>query len=189
MPNKNNAPTHLDKLRALIIQQTDNCVLFTGSLNNGYGHLRVRGKVRQAHRVAWELANGADVPAGMFILHSCLKTRACVNPRHLRVGTAQDNADDMMRDGTQVSVRGDAHYARLHPELMPRGEAHPARLHPERMARGEAHGLAVLTADKVRAVRESLGRGETGAAIARALGVSETAIRNIKLGHTWKHVV
>ena len=60
---------------------------------NGYGQVHVKGKTAYAHRVAWELANG-PLPVGAFILHSC-DNRRCVNPDHLRIGTFQDNMDDM----------------------------------------------------------------------------------------------
>lgn len=36
------------------------------------------------HRVAWALANGGPVPAGLVVDHLC-STRKCCNPRHLRV--------------------------------------------------------------------------------------------------------
>lgn len=44
---------------------------------------------------------------GMMILHRC-DTRHCVRPDHLRVGTAADNAADMMRKGRQQ--HGEKHY-------------------------------------------------------------------------------
>lgn len=64
---------------------------------NGYGQIHQSGRTAYAHRVAWELANG-PIPDGGFILHSC-DNRRCVNPAHLRVGTFQDNMDDMTGRG------------------------------------------------------------------------------------------
>jgi HNH endonuclease len=43
-------------------------------------------RVRYAHRVAWELANGEKIPEGMFVLHGPGCPRNCCNPTHLRVG-------------------------------------------------------------------------------------------------------
>lgn len=60
---------------------------------NGYGQIHANGRTAYAHRVAWELANG-PVPDGAFVLHSC-DNRRCVNLGHLRLGSFQDNMDDM----------------------------------------------------------------------------------------------
>ncbi len=74
----------------------------------GYG--RIRGR-NVAHRVAWELANGREVPAGMLVRHRC-DNPPCVNPEHLLLGTAADNARDMVERGR--STRGERnHTAKL----------------------------------------------------------------------------
>ena len=84
------------------------CLLWQGSLTyGGYGRFDSR---RTAHRVSWELANGA-IPTGKLVLHRC-DTPACVNPQHLFLGTPSDNAIDMMKKGR--SCVGRAHWnARL----------------------------------------------------------------------------
>jgi hypothetical protein len=60
---------------------------------NGYGQIHSSGRTAYAHRVAWERANG-PIPDGEFVLHDC-DNRRCVNPAHLRLGSFQDNMDDM----------------------------------------------------------------------------------------------
>jgi hypothetical protein len=65
-----------------------------------------------AHRRSHELFIG-PVPDGMMVLHSC-DVRECVNPSHLRAGSAADNGDDM-------AVRGRAHF---------HGATHCANGHP-----------------------------------------------------------
>jgi hypothetical protein len=62
---------------------------------NGYGNVTVDGKTQRAHRIAWRIFNQRDIQDELFILHSC-DNRVCVNPYHLREGTAQDNSDDMV---------------------------------------------------------------------------------------------
>jgi hypothetical protein len=70
------------------------CHHWTGSIMpNGYGQIHSNGRTAYAHRVAWELANG-PIPAGAFVLHNC-DNRRCVNPAHMRLGSFQDNMDDM----------------------------------------------------------------------------------------------
>jgi hypothetical protein len=66
------------------------CWLWTGSLNNkGYAQLGVAGRVRSAHRVAYELFKGA-IPDGLQIDHLC-RVRQCVNPDHLEAVTQSVN--------------------------------------------------------------------------------------------------
>jgi len=70
------------------------CHEWTGRLQpNGYGQVHRGGKTVYAHRAAWEVANG-QLPEGAFVMHTC-DNRRCVNPDHLRIGTFQDNMDDM----------------------------------------------------------------------------------------------
>lgn len=77
------------------------CMEWTGVINKaGYG-VYSRGDVQfRAHRTAWEIANNSKAPKGLFIIHRC-DNRKCVNPKHLRVGTHQDNMDDMTSRGRQ----------------------------------------------------------------------------------------
>ncbi len=78
------------------IRKTDTCWIWTGATAEGrYGVIWVGGSKRNkyAHRVAWELANGADVPEGFVVMHSC-DNGLCVNPGHLSVGTHYDNKAD-----------------------------------------------------------------------------------------------
>jgi len=49
-----------------------------------------------AHRVSWEKANGREIPDGLMVLHKC-DNPLCVRPEHLFLGTASDNARDMLK--------------------------------------------------------------------------------------------
>lgn len=83
------------------------CWLWSGSVNRGgYGKV-IRcdsGRRREflAHRIAWAARHGA-IPAGLMVRHRC-DTPLCVNPGHLLLGTAADNARD--RDERGRTSRG-----------------------------------------------------------------------------------
>ena len=72
----------------------DGCWLWTSPPStSGYGTLWVGGKVRYAHRIAYELANG-PIPIGLVVRHGPCGDKLCVQPRHLMTGTQADNVDD-----------------------------------------------------------------------------------------------
>jgi hypothetical protein len=71
------------------VEKTDGCWEWQGKLNQGYGVVWDSGRVRQAHRFAWELLRGA-IPDGLTLDHLC-RNRRCVNPGHLEPVTAVEN--------------------------------------------------------------------------------------------------
>ena len=74
----------------MITSMDTDCILWHKSYReNGYGQTFFQGKVTKAHRVAWIKANG-EIPEGMVIDHMC-GNRGCVNVKHLRVVTQQEN--------------------------------------------------------------------------------------------------
>lgn len=64
---------------------------------SGYGMIKLDGVVQLAHRVAFEIWNG-KIPllngSSANVLHRC-DNPPCCNPKHLFVGTQQDNVNDM----------------------------------------------------------------------------------------------
>ncbi len=72
------------------IGDDDDCWPWTACRNHdGYGHFWVRGKIKNAHRVGYELANGR-IPGGLVIDHLC-RNRCCQNPRHMEAVTQITN--------------------------------------------------------------------------------------------------
>jgi hypothetical protein len=67
------------------------CWLFVGARNrDGYGSFSLGGKVRSAHRVAYEVLVG-PVPHGLELDHARCQTPACCNPSHLEPVTHREN--------------------------------------------------------------------------------------------------
>lgn len=82
------------------------CWLWIGSLrSNGYGRLHWSGKTALAHRVSYEIENGA-FSRELDVLHKCDNPQ-CVNPEHLFLGTDLDNNRDMMQKGRARYLHGE----------------------------------------------------------------------------------
>ena len=66
--------------------------------SNGYGVITVDGENCPTHVLSYRLSNGT-IPDGLFVLHKC-NHKLCINPKHLYVGTHNDNMKDLSDAGT-----------------------------------------------------------------------------------------
>jgi len=95
------------------VDRTGLCWEWTGCVTGiGYGLFSVKRSGEwarvQVHRYSWGLHNDpSDLETGAWVLHHC-DNRVCVNPAHLYLGDAQQNANDAMnRDRLHTKLTPD----------------------------------------------------------------------------------
>lgn len=127
----------------------------------GYGKFKMGKSMPNAQRVSWFLSYG-EIPDGLFVLHKC-DNRACVNPKHLFLGTNDDNMKDMARKNR--STKGKAFHI------------------------GDDHPLSKLSSKKVKDIRKMYASGKfTYFDLAKKYGVAFQTIGNVITRKRWKHV-
>ena len=143
------------------VDKSGDCWEWTGAKNDsGYGFIR-NGDMERAHRFSYELAKG-EIPANMHVLHSC-DNPGCVNPKHLSIGTHQDNVQDMMD-----KQRGNRHHGNH--------------------VKGEEVHTAKLTESDIREIRKmNIKRGDI-TSLAIRYGVSPKNMSRIIHDEIWKDV-
>lgn len=111
------------------------------------------------------IVHGTAVPYRAMVLHSC-NNPPCVNPAHLRVGSALDNADDMRRSGRIL-----------------RGENSPA----SKLRTHHVIGIRWLYASTLALARKDH-RRFTITKLAHLYGVSNQLISAVINRKVWEHV-
>ena len=178
----------LDRFMAMVSPEPNTgCWLWLGSARpNGYGLFFLGGKTVGAHRAAWMLVRG-PIPSGLFACHHC-DVPACVNPAHLFLGTAKDNAADMDSKGRRVVAPHDGPNNPMH------GRRHTADARSKQAAAkagryvGSAHPRATVNEHMVREIRARRLSGATATSIAADLGISFHVVRNVIGGKSWRHI-
>lgn len=131
-----------DRLDRLSIPEPmSGCVLWMGAWSvDGYGHVKVDGGVKVAHRVAWEIVNG-PIPAGMELDHIC-RVRSCINLAHLRMVTHRENV--LYGDGLAAIAARKTACPEGHPYdvVSNRGGRYCRRCHNEMNVRNRAKAKA-----------------------------------------------
>ena len=125
----------------------------------GYGKGTYLGKKMLLHRITYCFNSGThpDMIEGLVVRHKCDNPR-CINPKHLEIGTQEDNIQDRV-------VRGRSN--------KPKGTRNPR---------------VVLTPEDVQYIKDNFVHGDkvlghTG--LGRKFNVSHQTIRAIILGQSW----
>lgn len=157
------------------------CWRWMGTTRGDYGVATVDGEQVAAHRYAWTFAYG-EIPTGALILHSCDEP-LCVNPRHLRLGTHEDNnADKSVLTRVRAALVVPPVAAPIEPVIAGAGRAIHARIREYRVARGLTQ---TALASAVGTTKSCVCHWEKGVsaptakrltAVAEALGVSVSAL-------------
>jgi HNH endonuclease len=88
------------------IEKTATCWFWTGVTNTlGYGKIQLNKRFILVHRFMWRWFNG-PIPDGLHVLHKCDEP-LCVNPKHLFLGTQEDNVRDCIQKGRHRSGYGE----------------------------------------------------------------------------------
>ena len=188
---------------------TDECWPWIGNRNAlGYGEF-YSGRSIGAHRYSLMLATGRhDAARDQFACHAC-DNPPCVNPAHLRWGSAKDNAVDTLSRGRLITkITRDVVVAILNdprPQVVIARELgvnkHTisdiktgrswAQVHAEKVGVHRDHRNK-LDPEKVAIIRALFERGhrERGAVpLADRFGVSEATIRDIIMRRSWNQEV
>ena len=74
---------------------------------DGYPKIKINNKYISVHRYIYE-KNFGKIPKGLLIRHRC-DNPACINIKHLKIGTQQDNMNDKVERHRQSKLKGELH--------------------------------------------------------------------------------
>ncbi|HLU04702.1 MAG TPA: HNH endonuclease [Advenella sp.] len=190
-----------------IPEPNSGCYLWIGPYQSkGYGAAYIGGKFYFAHRLAWQVENGA-IPKGVHCLHRC-DNPACVRPEHLFLGSHSDNMADKTKKGRAAhKINADEanailHDSREHEEIARSYGISRTTVSQIKNGRtwsffnkggsfgncrikGSKSKLAKLSEEDIPAIRSD---HRSSRSIAKDYGVSKTTILAIKNRTQWAHV-
>lgn len=137
--------------------EENGCWIWQGQIDrHGYARMSVDNKSVLVHRWAYSQWRG-QIQSNLMALHSC-HNRDCVNPDHIRPGTAADNMKDCVAAGRAGKTRG------------------------------ERQWMAYLTEADVREIRRLRSEGVKLQEIAERFGSTKSTIFGITKRTRWGHV-
>lgn len=149
--------TKKDVWKDIVIKDETVCWLWQGSTDrDGYGVKTIGRKQYRVPRIVYELTNpDITLTTDIFVCHSC-DNPLCCNPKHLFLGTNNDNTQDKIKKGRA------------------------------RYSVGSDNGMAKLTEEQVKEIRRRYNGEEiTQEALAKEYGVCDKNISYIVNNGSW----
>lgn len=77
--------------------------------SSGYGNIGIYGQEQRKnlkiHRAIFEFLSESRIPENSVVMHKCDNPR-CINMKHLSLGTAKENMQDMAKKGRSGKIKG-----------------------------------------------------------------------------------
>lgn len=137
------------------VRKENGCWLLNVTTKKGYGKIKRNGKTYMAHRYAY-MVNVGPLDNNMLVLHTC-EHRNCINPKHLFVGTTQDQIDLKMKRGNWRTGN----------------------------QKGENNPRAKLSNDKITDIRTMIKAGLNNTQIGKLFEVHHSTVSTIRLNKNW----
>lgn len=176
----------LNKVVFLLVNLTDNCILYPFTNGEGYGHIQYRNKKGKkerclAHRLAYEVHNNIELTPEQLILHSC-DIPNCINPNHLRIGTHKDNSDDKVSRNRQAKGTNNGRYK----------TGYNSKFAPIEKPKTVFSGLCGRSLDENKAKELKLAIANKGnktlKILSEEIGVKYQTLRDLNIGRIYKDV-
>jgi hypothetical protein len=208
----------IERIHAMIRRdKTTTCWEWMGSSNGRYGYVQDDDKrTKLVHRVMYERTHNIKLTSEQHVMHVCDNTW-CVNPEHLVLGNARENAMDRQRKGRSYAI-GRLTYEQAKAIRLRYAKGEAARSiapdfgvttmtvynisngyswrqldkDPDILAVKPKKGLAErrgkLTPDKVREIRRRVELGEAHKSVAADFGIHTSYVCHITLRRKWANV-
>ena len=124
----------------------DECWNYIGYKNkDGYGIIGTsKEKNEGAHRIIYKLEKG-EIPQDKVVMHTC-DNSSCCNPKHLILGTQNENILDMTNKGRGVYQKGEnSHFSKLTSEIVEEIRSKYTGKRGEKVKLAKEYGVVVTT--------------------------------------------
>lgn len=186
--------TLLEKILPFISIETDECIIYPVTNDDGYGSIqtRVNGKKKHylVHRVVYShFNNNIHLSRDNIIMHTC-DNPPCCNIKHLRLGTHADNSRDKVLKGRQA--KGNKIWKYSSGKYTKEEKEKRRRMIPEGYKHGFQNGhvpqnrsISVCTAKQI---KKLISESKRVSEIAKIFNVNRTIVSDIKRGVSYKNI-